>query len=168
MLSSVYFLSVLGFVKTCWCTIKPLLWWLKFPLKRRHIRKATNCFKIILVPADYTATNSYFHHHLICRLFSPLIVYSMKCPKSAKNAHLNFPDPSVTPLTCFFCPNNISKHTKNVSFIIINDAETQPILTFKRPNQQLFTVLQKKDKRLIDYQKSWQLIFWQLINQLFD
>ncbi len=92
------------------------------------------------------ATKDYFHYQLICWLFSPLIVYSMKCPKSAKNAHLNFPDPSVTPLTCFFCPNNSLKHTKNVLFIIINDAETQPILTFKRPNQQLFTVLQKKDK----------------------
>ncbi len=61
----------------------------------------------------------------------------MKSQKSVKNAHLNVSEPSVTSLSCFFCPNNRPKH-KDFSFIIMNDSEKQQILTFKTLNQQFF------------------------------
>ncbi len=60
----------------------------------------------------------------------------MKCQKSAKNAHLNFPEPNVMSSNCFFCPNS-QKH-KNSSFIFIDDTEKQQILTFRTLNQQFF------------------------------
>ncbi len=39
------------------------------------------------------ATNNYFHYRLICQLF---IIYSVKCQRSVKNAHLKFPALNVT------------------------------------------------------------------------
>ncbi len=51
--------------------------------------------------------------------------------------HLNFPEPDVTSLNCFFCPNNSPKHT-NSSFMIINITEKQQIFTFMRLNQEFF------------------------------
>ncbi len=56
----------------------------------------------------------------------------MKREKSAKNAHLNFPEPNVTSSYGFFCPNS-PKH-EDSSFILINDTEKQEILTFKSLN----------------------------------
>ncbi len=41
------------------------------------------------------ASNKYFHFGFICWLFSQLIVYSIKCQKSVKNAHLSFPESNV-------------------------------------------------------------------------
>ncbi len=73
-----------------------------------------------------------------------LIFYSTKCHKSAENAHLNFPEPSVTSSDFFFCPNSSPKH-KDSSFMIMNDTETQQILTFKTLNQQFFLLFYLKN-----------------------
>ncbi len=70
-------------------------------------------------------------------MINRLIANSVKYQKNAKNAHLNFPESNVTSSFCFFCPNNSPKH-EDSSFIFINDAEKQQILTFKTLNQQFF------------------------------
>ncbi len=77
-------------------------------------------------------------------MINRFIVCSMKCQKSAKNAHLSFPEPSVTCSDCFFCPNNSPKH-EDSSFIFISDTEKQQILTFKRLNQQFFLLFNSKN-----------------------
>ncbi len=51
----------------------------------------------------------------------------MKCQKSAKNAHPNFQEPSVTSADRFFCPNNSLKH--KLLIYDHKDTETQQILT---------------------------------------
>ncbi len=56
-------------------------------------------------------------------MINQLMVYSMKCQKGAKNAHLNFAEPNLTSTDCF-CPNSSPKH-KDASFIFINDTEQQ-------------------------------------------
>ncbi len=61
-----------------------------------------------------------------------------------KNAHLNFPEPSVTSSHCFFCPNNSPKH-KDSSFIIRKETEKQQILTCQRLNQQFFLLFYLKN-----------------------
>ncbi len=76
-------------------------------------------------------------------MINRLVVYSMKCQKSAKNADLNFPEPNVTSSNCFFCPNNNPKHEES-SFNFINDTEKQKILTFKTPNHQFFLLFYLK------------------------
>ncbi len=68
----------------------------------------------------------------------------MKCQKSVKNANLSFPEPSVMPSNCFFCPNNSSKHIDSL-FIIINDTRKQQILTFKRANRQFCSLFYLKN-----------------------
>ncbi len=81
-----------------------------------------------------------------------------------RNAHLNFPESSVTPSNCFFCPNNSPTH-KDSSFIAINNTKTQQILTFERLNQQFFFLFsfEKQLKWLIDYPDSCRLIFYRSI-----
>ncbi len=61
----------------------------------------------------------------------------MKCQKSPKNVHLNFPESNVASLNCKFCPNNSPKHRES-SFMIVNDTEKQQIFTLKRLNQEAF------------------------------
>ncbi len=68
-------------------------------------------------------------------------VYSVKCQKTAKNAHLNFAEPNVTSSNRFFCPNS-PKHKD--SFSLINDTEKQQILTFKTLNQKFFLIFYLK------------------------
>ncbi len=49
-----------------------------------------------------------------------LIVYSLKCQKSVKNAHPNFPKLDVTPSYGFFCPNNSLKHKDSPFIYFLN------------------------------------------------
>ncbi len=65
----------------------------------------------------------------------------------------------------FFCPNNSLKYKD--SFIFIKDTKKQQMLTFKILHQQFFLLLfEKWLKRLLDYQNSWQFIFYRLIIRL--
>ncbi len=67
-----------------------------------------------------------------------LIIYSNKCQKSGKNAHLNFPALNVMSSDCVLCPNSSPK------------AKPAILSTF---------LLEKWPKWLIYYQNSWRLIF---------
>ncbi len=62
----------------------------------------------------------------------------MQFQQCAKNAHLNFPEPNV------MSSDNSLKH-KDGSYIFISDTEKQQILTFKRLNQQFFSLLYLKN-----------------------
>ncbi len=61
----------------------------------------------------------------------------MKCEKSAKNAHLNFPEQMLRLQIVSFV-QTAQKH-KDSSFIFINETEKQEIFTFKTLNQQQFS-----------------------------
>ncbi len=62
----------------------------------------TNPFFLCHPVDSRAATHDCFHYQLIFRLFSSLMVYSIQCQKSVKNAHLNFPEPSVAPLKLLY------------------------------------------------------------------
>ncbi len=62
----------------------------------------------------------------------------MQFQQSAKNAHVNFPEPNV------MSSDNSLRH-KDGSYIFMNDTEKQQILTFKRLNQQFFSLLYLKN-----------------------
>ncbi len=67
----------------------------------------------------------------------------MKCHKSVKNAHPNFPERNVTSSYASF----VQTKTQNTdsSFIIISATEKQQILTIKRLNQQFFSLFYLKN-----------------------
>ncbi len=81
----------------------------------------------------------------------------MKCQKSAKHAHLKFPEQNLTPSNCF-CYKNSPKH-KNSSFIFINDTEKLQTLAFKMLNQHSSDIFIRKIIEMINrLSNSWQLI----------